>query len=284
VHLRFFFFIIYFSLNDFKLAQTKRMEANLFIGKKVIELKSVDSTNNYLSKYINETNVLNGSVILAHNQTKGRGQRENHWESEAGKNLTFSIYLKTNFIFVHNNFLLSMAVCNALHELVSQQCKNTQIKWPNDLFVSGKKIAGILIENTLKGASLNYSIIGIGLNVNQGNFIENNNATSIFLESNNKVDISTLLNQFYKLLEVQIRRLELNKLEEIKVYYFSKLIGYKIELDYLIVKENRQVKGEIIEVKNNGFLVMKINQEEIREFEMKEIKLVNSFNKKIPNC
>jgi ribosome maturation factor RimP len=76
----------------------------------------------------------------------------------------------------------------------------------------------------------------------------------------------------------------LNKLEEIKGYYFSKLIGYQIELDYLIVKENRQVKGEIIEVKNNGFLVMKINQEEIREFEMKEIKLVNSFNKKIPNC
>ena len=85
-------------------------------------------------------------------------------------------------------------------------------------------------------------------------------------------------------MEVQIRRLELNKLEEIKGYYFSKLIGYQIELDYLIVKENRQVKGEIIEVKNNGFLVMKINQEEIREFEMKEIKLVNSFNKKIPNC
>ena len=75
------------------------MDANLFIGKKIIELESVDSTNNYLSKYINETNVLNGSVILAHNQTKGRGQRGNEWESEDGKNLTFSIYLKTNCIF-----------------------------------------------------------------------------------------------------------------------------------------------------------------------------------------
>lgn len=260
------------------------MEANLFIGKKLIELKSVGSTNNYLSKYINKTNVLNGSVILAHNQTKGRGQRGNDWESEDGKNLTFSIYLKTNFISVQNNFLLSMAVCNALHELVSQQCENTQIKWPNDIFVSGKKIAGILIENTLKGASLNYSIIGIGLNINQGKFMRNSNATSIFLESSNEVDKFTLLNQFYKLLEVQIRRLELNKLKEIKEYYFSNLIGYQIELDYLIVRENKPVKGEIIEVKNNGFLVIKIDRNEIREFEMKEIKLVNLFNEKIPNC
>jgi BirA family biotin operon repressor/biotin-[acetyl-CoA-carboxylase] ligase len=250
------------------------MEANLFIGKKLIELESVDSTNNYLSKYINETNVLNGSVILAHNQTKGRGQRGNNWESEDGKNLTFSIYLKTNFVSVKNNFFLSMAVCNALHELVSQYCDKTQIKWPNDILVSNKKIAGILIENTLKGNSLNYSIIGIGLNVNQNVFLQNSNATSILLSSNKELDKRLLLNQFYNNLEVQIRRLELSKIDEIKSYYFSNLIGYKTELDYLIVKENRQVIGEIIDIKNNGFLVMKINQNEVREFEMKEIKLV----------
>lgn len=250
------------------------MEANLFIGKKIIELESVDSTNNYLSKYINKTNVLNGSVILAHNQTKGRGQRGNSWESEDGKNLTFSIYLKTNFISVANNFLLSMAVCNSLHELVSNYCENTQIKWPNDLFVSGKKIAGILIENTLKGSSLNYSIIGIGLNVNQKKYTYNKNATSLYLESQNQLNKSVVLNKYFKYLELNIRKLELNRTEDIKAYYYANLIGYKTELDYLIVKENRQVKGEIIEVKNNGFLVMKIDQNEVREFEMKEVKLL----------
>ncbi len=250
------------------------MEANLFIGKKIIELESVDSTNNYLSKYINKTNVLNGSVILAHNQTKGRGQRGNSWESEDGKNLTFSIYLKTNFISVANNFLLSMAVCNSLHELVSNYCENTQIKWPNDLLVSGKKIAGILIENTLKGSSLNYSIIGIGLNVNQKKYTYNKNATSLYLESQNQLNKSVVLNKYFKYLELNIRKLELNRTEDIKAYYYANLIGYKTELDYLIVKENRQVKGEIIEVKNNGFLVMKIDQNEVREFEMKEVKLL----------
>ena len=250
------------------------MEANLFIGKKIIELESVDSTNNYLSKYINKTNVLNGSVILAHNQTKGRGQRGNSWESEDGKNLTFSIYLKTNFISVANNFLLSMAVCNSLHELVSNYCENTQIKWPNDLLVSEKKIAGILIENTLKGSSLNYSIIGIGLNVNQKKYTYNKNATSLYLESQNQLNKSVVLNKYFKCLELNIRKLELNRTEDIKAYYYANLIGYKTELDYLIVKENRQVKGEIIEVKNNGFLVMKIDQNEVREFEMKEVKLL----------
>lgn len=250
------------------------MEANLFIGKKIIELESVDSTNNYLSKYINKTNVLNGSVILAHNQTKGRGQRGNSWESEDGKNLTFSIYLKTNFISVANNFLLSMAVCNSLHELVSNYCENTQIKWPNDLLVSEKKIAGILIENTLKGSSLNYSIIGIGLNVNQKKYTYNKNATSLYLESQNQLNKSVVLNKYFKYLELNIRKLELNRTEDIKAYYYANLIGYKTELDYLIVKENRQVKGEIIEVKNNGFLVMKIDQNEVREFEMKEVKLL----------
>ncbi|MDB4088037.1 biotin--[acetyl-CoA-carboxylase] ligase [Flavobacteriales bacterium] len=250
------------------------MDANLFIGKKIIELESVDSTNNYLSKYINETNVLNGSVILAHNQTKGRGQRGNQWESEDGKNLTFSIYLKTNFISINNNFLLSMAVCNALHELVLNHCENTEIKWPNDILVSGKKIAGILIENTLKGVNLNYSIIGIGLNVNQSKYNQNNLATSLLLESKIEQDKQVLLNNYFKYLEIQIRKLELNKIEEIKMYYFSNLIGFKTELDYLIVKDNIQVKGEIINVKNNGFLVMKINRKEIREFEMKEVKLL----------
>ena len=250
------------------------MHSNLYIGKKIIELESVDSTNNYLSNCINKTNVLNGSVILAHNQTKGRGQRGNNWESEDGKNLTFSIYLKTDFVSVQNNFLLSIAVCNALHQLVSKQCNQTQIKWPNDLFVSGKKIAGILIENTLKGNFLNYSIIGIGLNVNQVKFVSNDMITSVSLESNKEQNKYTLLTDYFNFLAVQINWLEQRRIDELKSYYYSNLMGFKTELDYLIVKENRAVKGEIIEVKNNGFLVMKINQNEIIEFEMKEIKLL----------
>lgn len=250
------------------------MDANLFIGRNIIELESVDSTNNYLSKYINETNVLNGSVILAHNQTKGRGQRGNDWESEIGKNLTFSIYLKTNYLSLNNSFLLSMAVCNALHKLVSIYCNSVQIKWPNDILISKEKVAGILVENSLKGMNLNHSIIGVGINVNQSKFSLNTNATSLSLNTNNELDKPYILNQYFKLLEIQIRMLEANKVLEIKEYYYSNLIGYKKELDYLILKENKQIKGEILEVKNNGFLVMKINQKDIKEFEMKEIKLL----------
>ena len=133
------------------------MKRKRLIGKKLIVLDSVDSTNNYLSKFVNETIVLNGTVILAHNQTKGRGQRGNVWESEDGKNLTFSMYLKTDFLALDQNFILSITICNSIHELISNYTKKALIKWPNDLFVEGKKICGILIENSIHACRENKS-------------------------------------------------------------------------------------------------------------------------------
>lgn len=250
------------------------MKRERLIGKKLIVLDSIDSTNNYLSKFINETIVLNGTVILAHNQTKGRGQRGNHWESEEGKNLTFSIYLKTDFLNLSQSFLLSMVVCNSIHELVARYTDKAKIKWPNDVLIDGKKISGILIENSLHQTSLNNSIIGIGLNVNQESFSKKNPAISLIQFTNQALNKEEVLAEFCSIFDRNFLELEQGHFLKAKNYYFSNLIGYRTELDYKWTNNNEAFKGEILSVEDNGLLKMLINRKNTKSIEMKEIKLI----------
>lgn len=111
-----------------------------------------------------------GDVVVAEVQTAGRGQRGNRWESTEGENLTFSMVLKPTFLPVANQFLLSEAVALAVADALAEYGIAAQVKWPNDIYVDGRKIAGILIENDIMGATMSRSIIGIGLNVNQTTF------------------------------------------------------------------------------------------------------------------
>ena len=144
----------------------------LFVGQKTVKLKEIDSTNNYLKNLLsNYEPVAEGTVIMADYQFAGRGQHENKWQSKAGENLTFSIYLKPNFLHPNLQFYLnksiSLGVSDCITQLIQEDC---YIKWPNDIFVNNSKIGGILIENTLRGNLLKDSVIGIGLNINQKHF------------------------------------------------------------------------------------------------------------------
>jgi BirA family biotin operon repressor/biotin-[acetyl-CoA-carboxylase] ligase len=151
------------------------------LGKKIIQIESVDSTNNYIANLMNVGKIDHGMVILAEDQKNGKGQRGSKWSSNPGENLIFSMFLDTATLSVNNQFVLtefvSISVCNALKKVGV----DSVIKWPNDIFVNKKKIAGILIENQIKGSNLNGTIVGIGLNINQVNFGELN-ATSIKIE------------------------------------------------------------------------------------------------------
>ncbi len=116
-----------------------------------------------------------GMTILADQQTAGRGQRGSAWQAPAGENLTFSVLLRPTFLAVTEQFALSVAVALAGHDtlravLPPDVAATARIKWPNDLYLADRKVGGILIENTLRGAQISASIIGIGLNVNQINF------------------------------------------------------------------------------------------------------------------
>lgn len=140
-----------------------------------------------------------GLTVAARCQTAGRGQRGNTWEAEPGKNLSFSIVLRPRHISARCQFVLSMAVAMAVADVVEQALVGTDapavsVKWPNDIYVGDKKIAGILIENTLTGMGIDKCIVGIGLNVNQREFLSDApNPVSLALLAAREFSLETLL-------------------------------------------------------------------------------------------
>ena len=142
---------------------------------KVTRLKNIESTNQYLQNLLDEGRDVVDNVVVADFQTSGKGQGKNVWESEAGKNLLFSVALDMSFLKAEEQFLLtqmiSVAMINVLEKYLPKE--NLSVKWPNDIYFNDRKIAGVLIKNEIKGMMLGTSIIGIGLNVNQIVFDEN---------------------------------------------------------------------------------------------------------------
>lgn len=138
----------------------------------IVNLPSVKSTNSALAEMA--ADAPNGTVVTAIEQTAGRGQRGNTWESEPGKNATFSILLRPAEIGAAEQFVVSEAVALAVAEtldgLTAGSGTEVCIKWPNDVYAGDRKICGILIENTLTGRRIERSIAGIGINVNQAEF------------------------------------------------------------------------------------------------------------------
>ncbi len=129
-----------------------------------------------------ERQYVHGDLLMADVQTEGRGQRGNTWMSAPGENLTFSLVVEPGFLPARNQFLLSECAALATVDALALLGVDAQVKWPNDIYVDGKKIAGILIENDILGDNLCRSVIGVGLNVNQTAFPDHlPNATSIAL-------------------------------------------------------------------------------------------------------
>lgn len=132
--------------------------------------KAVDSTNARLRDMLTKKELPEFTVVWCDKQTAGRGQMGNSWESEEGKNLTFSLLLRPDFLPVSQQFRITQLLTLALMDVLRPFSKNIAIKWPNDIYAGDKKLGGILIENSLKGNSIDQSIIGIGLNLNQIHF------------------------------------------------------------------------------------------------------------------
>ena len=143
----------------------------IFPDSQILRIRQADSTNRYLAQLSKEENLAEGTLVVAYEQTHGRGQGNNSWESEPGANLTFSILLYPSFIHASQQFVLSKAVSLAVYDFVSQHVADVAVKWPNDVYVNEKKIAGILIENFIIDDYLSKTIVGIGLNINQNVFV-----------------------------------------------------------------------------------------------------------------
>ncbi|MDO8928149.1 MAG: biotin--[acetyl-CoA-carboxylase] ligase, partial [Bacteroidota bacterium] len=156
------------------------------IGNTIIRIPSADSTNNYANGQLQANTLPEGTVFLAYEQTAGRGQLKNFWESEPGKNLTFSIVVFPDFLDIRRQFMLSKVVTLGIYTALGKYVDKLRIKWPNDIYAGDQKLGGILIENSIMYSSIKSSVIGIGINVNQTDFKSN---------APNPVSLKNLTNQ-----------------------------------------------------------------------------------------
>lgn len=147
-----------------------------FNGFEILIFDELQSTNDFLRDRISAGADIIDTVVVARHQTAGKGMGENRWESQHGKNLLFSIALNVSFLKAEEQFKISQAVAVAILNVISTKLltpsnsSNSFIKWPNDIYINSRKLAGMLIQNTISGMLMQTSIIGIGLNVNQMKF------------------------------------------------------------------------------------------------------------------
>ncbi|MBO2523424.1 MAG: biotin--[acetyl-CoA-carboxylase] ligase [Bacteroidetes bacterium] len=214
---------------------------------KILHFDEINSTNVFLYDKISENNDISDMVVVAAHQTAGRGMDKNRWESEAGKNLLFSIALNVNFLEAENQFKISQAVSVAIVETLSPfvDDKRLFIKWPNDIYFGDKKLAGMLIQNTIEGRMMGVSIIGIGLNVNQIEFPKDiPNPISLKMISGQDFDLDNLLNQLVSSIKTKVKSLrDKENQNEINEKYVSRSYRFGIWSDYFY---QNQVKSMII--------------------------------------
>lgn len=170
-------------------------------------LEEVDSTNSYVAVHAAELEDM--TMVIADSQTAGRGQRGNSWESERGKNLTFTLLYKPQGIAPREQFAISEATALAVADFLSEIGITALVKWPNDIYVDNRKISGILIEHALMGREILHSRIGVGLNVNQSEFRSDApNPVSMVQLLGNESDISRVAAGVGTHLERRIRSAE----------------------------------------------------------------------------
>ncbi|MBI1267438.1 MAG: biotin--[acetyl-CoA-carboxylase] ligase [Cryomorphaceae bacterium] len=220
-----------------------------FVGQPTIRLKTVDSTNKYAANFMSLSEWSEGTAILSEHQTEGRGRKDKNWNSSAGENLLMSLMLKPNFLLAHEVFQLSMAMALAVGATVSSfGIDQVSVKWPNDIYVESKKIAGILIENQVRGQIVVSSIVGIGLNVNQINGLDDR-ATSFKKVLGNDLSVNVVFDQLCLELEKQYQTLRSNPLAILEDYNEG-LYAKGIPRAYVF---NEIQNAVLIGVERNGF-------------------------------
>ena len=255
---------------------------------KIVHIDETDSTNRWLRSYLateeygwtrrnDFKEVRRGSrevpcqsdaniVVLAEYQTAGRGCGTNSWESERGKNLTFSLLIHPEEIPARRQFHISMAVSLAVCEALGQYIGDLSIKWPNDIYWRNGKIAGMLIENQLQGDIIRDSIIGIGLNVNQRVFKSDApNPVSLWQITGEEADRQQLLDDILRCLEHYLY-------QDVRPQYLQML--YRRKGFHPYIDEGGAFMAEIADVEDDGHLVLLDDSGQRRCYAFKEVQFV----------
>lgn len=235
-----------------------------------ISLFEIDSTNNYASNLMKSERLPHGTVITAQFQTQGRGQRENSWEGASDQNLAATWIFHFEDLKVANGFVYNQSIALALRQSIQEWVHQpVYIKWPNDIIVNNKKIAGILIENYIQGDEIKSSLCGIGVNIFQTHF-SFPLATSLVLEGSNIASTDSFLQTLHKNLLEKLEELILNPLV-IRDQYLLQLYRAK---DLIALKHNEHViQGHIQGVDEWGRLMFS-NEKGTQLFQSGEIQWI----------
>ena len=243
---------------------------SLFIGQIVKYLPSCQSTNDEASALIAHQDPAEGFIVVTDHQLAGRGQRGNIWEAKPAQNLTFSLILKPSFLVPSEQFWLNMAVSlgiyDALQPLIGPALR---IKWPNDIYAGNQKLGGILIDSTLQGQSIAWSVAGIGLNINQTEF-RYPTATSLqqLAPIPDNYSLPGVLSSLCEKVEQRYLQLRSGQRDSLKINYLQTLYRYQEEQRF--ESEGRIFWGTIVGVDAVGRLAV-AEQGQVRYFGFKEV-------------
>lgn len=254
-----------------KKTQPIRM-ATLFLGKQRFDFPVLESTNATAIELLSKSKPTEGTLLVTPHQTAGKGQIGSSWQSEAGKNLTFSLILYPVFLPVRAQFDLSIAVSMALHDALTEllPAARCRVKWPNDLFLENKKVAGVLIQNSLLGSTIQYAVVGIGLNVNQQHFgDELPHAGSLASVAGKAFSTEAVLEELLLRLEQRYLQLRAGKSAALRNTYSQYLFGIN-ELRSFYLPGEGPLEGRIRGVDPSGKLLVETEQG-MRSFNLKEI-------------
>ena len=239
---------------------------------KIIRLEEIDSTNRYLKNYREEGDE-EMIVAVADYQAAGKGQGTHTWESEKGKNLLFSIKVYPHWIPVRRQFVLSMAGALAVKDALDSYVENIALKWPNDVYWNDQKISGTLIENTIDSKGIKSCVFGIGLNVNQLVFHSDApNPVSLAQILGHEVDrdevLKKILYGFEKYYEL-LRRADYMDVSGIYHLSLYRRKGFHPYRD-----ADGEFEGALVEVEDDGHLILHDRQGRIRSYAFGEISIV----------
>lgn len=237
----------------------------------IIKIHTTTSTNDALKSLVRTKSLDNFTTLSADYQTTGRGEQGNVWQSDASKNLLFSTLIKHDSFSVHLGFKLNEMVSLAIVDVLRTYHKAVLIKWPNDILADSKKIAGILIENIIKGSVINYSIVGVGLNVNQVYFegLEDK-AVSLAQLTGKAQNSDVILEQIIARYRYYFERSGQSDFHE---QYRHTLYGYRQTLTYKD-KQNEVFIAKIVRVERSGLLVLEDEHGRERQFDKKMVELL----------
>jgi BirA family biotin operon repressor/biotin-[acetyl-CoA-carboxylase] ligase len=251
--------------------QINHKKNKLFPQRKIFRLKEVDSTNMYASQLPYDTP--EGSIVITEFQKKGRGQGLNKWESAPGENIMLSIILHPNFIKANQQFYISKTIALAVADFVALYTDRVTIKWPNDIYIENKKIAGILIEHAIENDNIKQTIAGIGININQQNFPSGLlNPISLRNATGEKYEINDLINIFISLADNRYLMLKEGDLETIDENYRGSLFRFNVKSKFSA--DGKIFMGTITGIDSMGELEITDEQGKINKFLNKEVEFI----------